>query len=387
MYVRPRCQANYGDLLDVFTFLLLVYLLRPQAYVNLRAYGEIRPAKASIPSLQHWQLISFQNQTYRAFKRQMAKSPETETTRLDDAARAGWLYYVADNSQDEIARKLGVSRQVAQRLVSLAVSEKLVRVWLDHPIAACMELAEQVKAKYKLRYCDVVPSDLDSSSAVLGIAESAGRYLERALRAQKPMILALGTGRSLRAAVNQLPSMDCPQHKVISLIGNVAPDGSASFYDVITKIADKTNAPHYPMSVPVFAATHEERQTILRLKSVQQVYALAAQANVCMVGIGTIGEDAALFVDGFVDRNEVRALIKAGAVGEITGRAFDANGSFIKGLISDRVVSAPMPNDSETPMIGVAMGDAKLRAIRGALMGRLVNGLITNECTATGLLA
>ena len=27
-----------------------------------------------------------------------------ETTRLDDAARAGWLYYVAGNTQDEIAR-------------------------------------------------------------------------------------------------------------------------------------------------------------------------------------------------------------------------------------------------------------------------------------------
>ena len=54
-----------------------------------------------------------------------------EATRLDDAARAGWLYYVAGNTQDEIARKLGVSRQSAQRLVAMAVSEKLVKVRLD----------------------------------------------------------------------------------------------------------------------------------------------------------------------------------------------------------------------------------------------------------------
>ena len=48
---------------------------------------------------------------------------ELEITRvegreIDDAARAGWLYYVAGNNQEEIARKLGVSRQTAQRLVS-----------------------------------------------------------------------------------------------------------------------------------------------------------------------------------------------------------------------------------------------------------------------------
>ena len=65
----------------------------------------------------------------------MARKPDSEADRLDDAARAGWLYYIAGNTQDEIARKLGVSRQTAQRLVSLSVSEKLIKVRLDHPIA------------------------------------------------------------------------------------------------------------------------------------------------------------------------------------------------------------------------------------------------------------
>ena len=33
-----------------------------------------------------------------------------EKARLDDAARAGWLYFIAGNTQDEIAKKLNVSR-------------------------------------------------------------------------------------------------------------------------------------------------------------------------------------------------------------------------------------------------------------------------------------
>ena len=33
-----------------------------------------------------------------------------ESSRLDDAARAGWLYYIAGHTQDEIAKKLHVSR-------------------------------------------------------------------------------------------------------------------------------------------------------------------------------------------------------------------------------------------------------------------------------------
>ena len=60
---------------------------------------------------------------------------ETDARRLDDAARAGWLYYVASNTQEEIAAKLGVSRQSAQRLVSMAVGAGLIKVRVDHPIA------------------------------------------------------------------------------------------------------------------------------------------------------------------------------------------------------------------------------------------------------------
>ena len=73
----------------------------------------------------------------------MAPRPDSSTTRLDDAARAGWLYYVAGNTQEEIASKLGISRQSAQRLVSLSVSEGLIKVRLDHPIAACLDREQQ----------------------------------------------------------------------------------------------------------------------------------------------------------------------------------------------------------------------------------------------------
>ncbi len=58
----------------------------------------------------------------------MARKSDHDGLRLDEAARAGWLYYVAGNTQDEIARKLGISRQAAQRLVSLAISERLIKV-------------------------------------------------------------------------------------------------------------------------------------------------------------------------------------------------------------------------------------------------------------------
>ena len=42
--------------------------------------------------------------------------------------------------------------------------------------------------------------------------------------------MAVGTGRTLKAAVDHLPPIDCPQHCVVSLTGNIGPDGSAAYY-------------------------------------------------------------------------------------------------------------------------------------------------------------
>jgi DNA-binding transcriptional regulator LsrR (DeoR family) len=316
----------------------------------------------------------------------MARKTEAEANRLDDAARAGWLYYIAGNTQDEIAAKLGVSRQTAQRLVSLAVSEKLIKVRLDHPIAHCLDLSTKLKDKHGLRFCEVVPTDPTSPSSTLGIAEAAAGELERHLSSHHPIIVALGTGRTLKAVVAHLPPMDCPQHKIVSLVGNIAPDGSASFYDIIMRIADTVRAPHYPMPIPVIAGTIHEKELFLAQKPVRNVVDLAQQADLTLVGIGQLGDQGPLLQDGFINRDEMRGLMKAGAVGEIVGWAFDAEGALIQGLTNDRVASVKPQQPAEHFVLGVAMGEAKRAAIMGALRGRLINGLITNEATAELLL-
>jgi DNA-binding transcriptional regulator LsrR (DeoR family) len=316
----------------------------------------------------------------------MARKLDTETNRLDDAARAGWLYYIAGNTQDEVASKLGISRQSAQRLVSLAISEKLIKVRLDHPIARCLDLSDKLKQKFGLQVCEVVPADPASSSTIVGVAEAAAVELERHLASQQPIIVAMGTGRTLKAVVAHLTPMDCPQHKIVSLVGNIARDGSASFYDIIMRIADTVRAPHYPMPIPVIATTRHERELFLAQKPVRNVVELAERADATFVGVGQLGETAPLLQDGFITRDEMRGLIKAGAVGEIVGWAFNADGEIIEGLTNDRVASVRPRQSSSRLVLAVAMGEIKRRALRGALRGRLINGLVTNETMADLLL-
>jgi DNA-binding transcriptional regulator LsrR (DeoR family) len=316
----------------------------------------------------------------------MAYRSDSEKSRLDDAARAGWLYYVAGNTQDEIARKLGVSRQSAQRLVSLAVSERLIKVRLDHPIANCMELSHRLKERFGLRTCEVVPSDPSSPSSIVGIAQAGAAEMERHLKSSHPKIIAIGTGRALRASVEQLPPMDCPQHRIVSLLGNMMSDGSATPYNVVIRLADRARAPHFPLPLPAFARSPGDLAVLHNQEPVHNTLELARHADVTFVGVGQLGDDAPILIDGFMTRDELRALEKSGAVGEITSWVYDAEGRLIEGLTNDRVAGAPLHPGQENPVIGIAAGENKVAAILGALKGKILNGLITNERTAELLL-
>ncbi|OJF97798.1 sugar-binding transcriptional regulator [Pararhizobium antarcticum] len=316
----------------------------------------------------------------------MARRAEANN-RLDDAARAGWLYYVAGRTQDEIASAMGISRQSAQRLVSLAVAEKLIKVRLDHPIAACLELAERLKDKFALRYVEVVPTDPASTSTTVGIAEAAAVEIERWLKSTDPMVLAVGTGRTLKAAIDQLPPMECPQHRIVSLTGNIGPDGSAAYYNVIFSMADAVKARHFPMPLPVLVSSPEERDLLHRQDLVQFALQLGRQANVAFVGVGELGTDAPLCVDGFLAREEMDRLTSTGACGEICGWMFDKEGQLLADVINDRVASVPLPSRDTATVIGLAKGLKKYTAIRAALTGRIINGIITDEVTAAYLLS
>jgi DNA-binding transcriptional regulator LsrR (DeoR family) len=181
--------------------------------------------------------------------------------------------------------------------------------------------------------------------------------------------------------------MECPQHKVVSLTGNISPDGSAAFYNVIFTMADRIKARSFPMPLPVIASSPEEKEMLLGQPMIQPTLQLAAQADVTFIGIGDLGPKAPLFEDGFISESELKALQKAGGIAEIVGWVFDREGRLFEGITNDRVSSAPLPSREKSLVVALAMGERKLPGILAAVNRRLVNGLITDERTAEGLLA
>ena len=311
---------------------------------------------------------------------------EAEPTLLDDAARAGWLYYVGALTQDQIAAEMGVSRQRAQRLVSRAMAEGLIHVRLNHRIGSCLDLEAALTARFALTRCRVVPGLGPGGDGVRAIAPAAAAELERFLRMPDPLVIALGTGRAMRGMVDAMAPMDADQHRLVSLIGNIAPDGSASFFDVVMRIADKVRAPHYPLPVPVISPTAADNAAFHALGPVQKVVELARRADVVFAGVGQMSDDAPLLADGFVTRVELDEMQAAGAVGEVAGWVFDSDGIYLDVGTNMRTGGVRISPALDRPAIGIAAGASKVPAIFAALKSRILNGLVTDEPTARAIL-
>ena len=308
-----------------------------------------------------------------------------QADRLEQAARAAWLYYIGGRTQDEIAAELTISRQAAQRLVSLALAEKLIKFRVDHPIAACMALSQALTARYGLRYCEVVPS-AGAGGGLASVAVAGARYLERWFAQKAPQVLAVSTGQTLRAIAAELPPMAAPQHKLFSLCGIIAANGRAIASEPVMSMAERTGAQCYPRPLPEVAPPVSEREMLQAQRAFLSLRDLMAETRCIMVGLGGIAWQAPLHASGCISDAELTELIEAGAVGEIAGRAFDAYGDYICGSVNDRVTGLAVLPDPARVALGVGAGAGKVAAFRGALAGGLLNAIITDEQTAAAVL-
>jgi DNA-binding transcriptional regulator LsrR (DeoR family) len=310
------------------------------------------------------------------------RSDPPNEKKLEIAARAAWLYHAKGRRQDQIAADLNLSRQMVQRMIALAASENLIRFHLIHPLAECIELAERLRERFDLVYCEVAPSCDPAEEDVATIATRAALYLENILNQHAPVTVAVGNGSTMREIVSRVAPMTRPQHKIVSLMGNLTRYGRAAPHDVVMRLADRVGAQCYPLAMPVVTNTVAEHEVLQAQIAYHSYLSLIEEASVVMMGIGHVGWKAPLHVDGFITDVELAQVMDAGAVGELLGQCIDESGRLIRSSYHDRLTSHELPIPGTKPTVIVQVGEIRVPAIKAALGRRIANALVTDENTA-----
>jgi DNA-binding transcriptional regulator LsrR (DeoR family) len=306
------------------------------------------------------------------------------TARKSDlAAKVAWLYFVGNHTQQEIAETLHVSRPTVQRLIASATESGFVQVRISRPTHDCMEVAEELCKRFKLTQCDVAPTEAGSETlAMRAIAVTGAAVLERYLAHPGLAVLALGSGRTIKAVVDEVAETPLPQLKILSLAGAIALDGAFNRYDSGLRLADRTGGKHYLLPMPVVAPSIGDRDAWNEHRLHKVLDQLYDQAEAAFIGIGTVAPASPLLEDGFITEDELLDLIRRGAVGEILGWPLNADGELVASPLSDRVTSPRLAKLALRPVIAFAAGRRKVPAILAALRGGWLRGLVTDYETA-----
>jgi len=312
--------------------------------------------------------------------------PDSYTRRL--LYKIAHVYYIEGLSQKQIGLRFGLSRIKVSRMLKQARDLKIVQITLSPGNERTDRLEQQIEAIYGLHEAVVVSIEPENTKKdilrVLGSA--AAECLVRSIQGNET--IAITWGHTILAAVDSLPTANWPDVRIVQSLGGLSqPDSRINAADLAQRTARALGANLTLLSAPGIVETKDIRDALLHDPQIKHTLALAAKANLALVGIGVPAPTSQSLVEVF-KKSDLERLATIQAAGDIGLQFFDNNGLPIKDEIHDRIVGLTITQYKAIPrVIAVASGADKIRAIRAAMKGKIINVLITDEVTAKKLVS
>lgn len=293
-------------------------------------------------------------------------------------AHVAWYYYNDGLTQSDIAQRFGLSRIKVSRLLEKGRQSGLIQVKINSPYEGCLQLQQDLAATFGLTEARVIPA-LDEVAPGPRIGQAAADFLMRRFVARD--LLAVGWGEAVTTALRRLsPVLDQREMSLVSLTGGVS-----AYVDSVGVQGPRSNIHLIP--TPLRISSPDFARMLRNEPYVRNVLAMALTARIAIVGIGAVTRKATLVRNGYCTTSEIDLFARKGAVGDLLGYFYDCDGRVLSLDLHDHVVAVPLHELKRIPtIIGAAAGPDKIDAILGALRGKYINILVTDETTAIDLL-
>lgn len=300
---------------------------------------------------------------------------------LVQAAEIARQFYLEGRSKVEIGDALGLSRFKVARILEEARELGLVEVTVRLPAFIDADASAAVIAHTGARAIVLSPDVSGEVRAELGRL-GADLLTERVSDTD---VLGLSCSRSVSAACEALGTLaPCD---VVQLTGTLAGrDGGPGSVESVRTAAAVGGGRAHPIYAPMLLPDASTAHALAGQDSIGRVLDRIGSVTVAMVAIGgwTPETSTAWEATTAADRKQARA---AGAVGEIGGRLFDADGHRVATGLDDRVLGVDLEQLRTIPeVIGLAHGAARAPAARATLSRGLVDTLVCDHELAATLL-
>jgi DNA-binding transcriptional regulator LsrR (DeoR family) len=297
------------------------------------------------------------------------------------------FYYREGFTQEQIAKKIGVSRPFISKQLQKAKDYGIVEVFIKDETVHTVELEGLIEERYGLKDVVVVPIvDQYSDMRKKVIGQVAANYIIKNLKDVKS--IGIGWGSTLAEIVKEYPYENREDVKIIPLVGGMGTQQVDIHANQLAyELAKKMNGSCSYLYAPAIIDSEELKNRLVEMQDVKSVLEDARKVDLALVGIGNPYKESTLEKIGYLKQVDIEDLRKCGAIGDIISRFLDYNGQPINHPINEKVIGITLEELKKIQIvIGVVEGRNKLESIRGALRGNYLDILIIDEASASELL-
>lgn len=297
------------------------------------------------------------------------------------------MHFQEGITQAEIARITKLSHAKVNRLIKQGREMGMVEINIRSPYQALFDLEVRFKAATGLETVRITPAASQNPQTILKQVGAAAASLLLETLKDGDMVCITG-GKGLSAVVDMLSPNRAYDVEVVPATGLVQGKHYTDVNHVATQMAERLGGKAFLIHAPLFADSVAERRTLMKMKSVADVFGRARKARIAVLGIGSILSSDSSYYDLHPNSRSDRAKIeKAGAAGELLAHLIDGDGNVCDYELNSRLVAlSPNELDVIPVTIGVAAGVNKVAPICAALRGRHVKAMVLDEATANGVL-
>ena len=298
--------------------------------------------------------------------------------------KCAWLYYVGRLNQNQIAKKVGLSKMRVHRLIAFAEKKGFVKTFVEGGFDETLKYENILKEKYHLKISEVIPIDDLKNDSIEMIAAAGARFIMNQINENNVNEFGIGTGNTLNTIAKWLPKID-KEVDFITVNGSLTSHNSIQTETGINQIAHKTNGECYNVGIPLMAESIEQKKVLEKIKFIKEMMNRANNTKVKILGVGGLFETSQIVRSKIFSKESIEKIKQAGAVGEVAGNFFDKNGKFISIKETQKIASADIDSLKKSTTVLVAGGRHKISQIKSVLKSCLFTGLITDEETAKQL--
>jgi DNA-binding transcriptional regulator LsrR (DeoR family) len=307
------------------------------------------------------------------------------------------LYYIDHNTQQEIADRLRLSRSTVSRLLDDARTLDIVRITITPKGPTNVALESTLESRFHLAEAHVVTVDRSAKAAAdaptlrrqLGLA--AANLLARTIRPGEIIGLAWGTtlAAMVDALVHTLAPVPTTNVRIVQILGGLGPpDAEAYAADLVRRLATRLHATPVLLPAPGLVSARAVREGLARDPHVAAALKVLDTVDTLYAGVGSLTSNPVLTDHRVLSATDRTALRATKAVADIALRFLDKTGRPVRTPLDDRILGLTTAQLRRVPrVVAVAGGPDKVDAIHAALRSGMLHALITDETTATAVLA